>query len=478
MNNLLYVLIIILMVFVLLLVAAILRTILIKKELPEPKKFESKDSTATEKLSEMIKVPTVSIRGESNRDVINKFHKRLAELFPLTFKTAEITDIDGALLLCWRGKNSDFEPIILMSHQDVVPASGDWKYPPFSGTIADGRIYGRGTVDTKGSLCAIFQAVEELIAENFQPNCDVYIASSNNEEITGDGAVKTVEFLRKKGIHPALVLDEGGNVVADESGTARSAYVGIFEKGRANVRFTARSGGGHASIPFRGNPIARLAAFVNYVETGHPFKCRLTEPIVRHYAALAPYLGFRERFLFGNIWLFRPILPLIMRKMDGIYAAQVSTTCIFTQAQGSGGANVIPSEAYVVANMRFSQTENMTESIGKITKIAEKYGIETKIISGLDIAPASSVDSDEYRFVSSIISEVFGEIPVIPNVMLAGTDSRHYTQICDNVLRFVPLVLTNDELGREHAIDESISCSAIIQAVDFYKKLIKNYRML
>ena len=73
-----------------------------------------------------------------------------------------------------------------MSHQDVVEATGEWKYPPFSGQIAEGRIWGRGTMDTKGSLCAILEAVEELLREGFTPSCDVYVASSCNEEIMGD----------------------------------------------------------------------------------------------------------------------------------------------------------------------------------------------------------------------------------------------------------------------------------------------------
>lgn len=193
-----------------------------KKEFADDKPFDPyKDGidcdTHAEHLSKIIQVPTVSIRGRNDNTEIYKFHDLLEQQYPNIHRVCERVDIDGALLFIWRGKDKNRNPICLMSHQDVVPADSEkWKYDAFSGKIADGKIWGRGTVDTKGALCAILESIEELIKEGFTPVCDVYVGSSNNEEITGDGAVKTVEYLYEKGIHFDLVMDEGGSVMSYE----------------------------------------------------------------------------------------------------------------------------------------------------------------------------------------------------------------------------------------------------------------------
>ena len=469
----------ILTVFIILLLTAFFKAVFMKKERISGTPFDESDREKAlfraEKLSEMIKVPTVSVRGSTDLSKIYEFHDCLEKLFPNIHKTLEKTDIDGALLFRWKGTDPKRKPILLMSHQDVVEASGSWKYPPFDGKIEKGKIWGRGTVDTKGALCAILESVEQLLSENFTPLCDVYIASSNNEEITGDGAVKTVEYLYEKGIFFDLVMDEGGNVVADEDGLPSSAMIGIFEKGRANVKFIAHSHGGHASVPFKNNPFARLAKLIDIMETRSPFKKRLTKPVREMYKAMAPYMGFRDRLFYGNLWLFGPVAPYIMAKKGGQANAQISTTCIFTQAEGSHGANVIPETASVTANMRFMLHQGLKPSLKRVFKIADKLDIWVEMISGYDIPPVADMNTYAYKHVVESVKKDFGEIPVIPYVMLAGTDARHYTKICDCVLRFVPLVMTDRQLSSEHAIDENLDVSALSRAVDFYMDFIKSY---
>lgn len=146
------------------------------------------------RLAKMIQQKTISSRYEPKRDKFLLFHKTLEELFPNVHATCEKHVFDGSLLFKWNGKG-EHEPILLMSHQDVVEAGGVWEHEPFSGDIDEkGRVWGRGAVDTKGSLFCIFTAVEELISEGFQSECDVYIASSCTEEWSGDGAPLTAEY--------------------------------------------------------------------------------------------------------------------------------------------------------------------------------------------------------------------------------------------------------------------------------------------
>lgn len=471
-------------VFILLLIAALIRTQLIKKECGNAKPYDmDKDGIApeihAEHLSKMIQVASVSRRGNNDLTKIYEMHKRLEELYPLIHKNLEITDIDGALLFRWKGKNPEKAPVLLMSHHDVVEAVGEWKYPPFSGTIADGKIWGRGTVDTKGALCAILESVEHLLSKGFEPERDFYVASSCNEEITGDGAVKTVEYMYKRGIRPELVMDEGGSVMGHMMGCeANCAMVGVLEKGRANVKFIAHSHGGHASIPFRHNPFARLAKLINRVESRPPFKLKLTKPVKEMYKAMAPYMPFKYRFLLGNTWLLGPIMPFFMRKMGGQPAALVSTTCVFTMAEGSHGANVIPETATATANMRFMVHEPLEPSLKKMLKISKKNDIWMEMITGYDIPPTADTKCSAYKKVIKQIEMTFGEIPVIPYVMLAGTDARHYTKICDCVLRFVPLIMTDEQMKSAHAVNENLNVSSLARAVNFYSDFIEHYETI
>ena len=465
---------------------AAVRAVVMKKEFGDDKEFYPDRAgidvdTHAAHLSEIIKVPTVSIRGVEDKTQIYKFHDLLERLYPNIHRVCERVDIDGALLFKWKGRDSSRKPILLMSHQDVVPADGKWKHDAFSGDIANGKIWGRGTVDTKGALCAILESVEELIKEGFTPVCDVCVASSNNEEITGDGAVKTVEYLYEKGIRFDLVMDEGGSVMSYEDKdkgrmVAHNAMIGILEKGRANLKFTATSPGGHASVPFNNNPFSKLGKLIYIIEHKNPFKKRITRPARVQYKAMAPYMHhFRHRFLYGNLWLFAPIAPYIMHRIGGPAGAVVKTTCIFTMAEGSRGANVIPERASVTANCRFMVHEPLPQSYKKLGKLCHKLDISMEMLAGFDVPPMADMNCYAYKYVGKRIKETFGNIPQIPYVMLAGTDSRHYTKICDCVLRFVPLMMTGAQLNSAHAINENINVESLERAVVFYHDFIKNY---
>jgi len=213
-------------------------------------------------LSEMIRVETVSVKGGSDRTRFYALHQRMHELFPRLFAACEVEDFDGSLLLRWQGRGEG-APILLMNHHDVVEASGDWRYPPFSGTVAEGRVWGRGTLDTKGGLWAMLRAAEELIGQGFVPRQDVYFLSSCTEETDGSGADAISRELQRRGIRLGMVLDEGGMILPEPIGGARGTFamIGLGEKGCADLKFIARSSGGHASTPGRNTPLVRLVGF-------------------------------------------------------------------------------------------------------------------------------------------------------------------------------------------------------------------------
>ncbi len=442
---------------------------------------------AAQHLSRMVQIPTVSHRDSDDYSQIYRFHALLEELYPLLHqKTTRHIIGPGALLFHWasppapKKQTNPKRPILLMSHMDVVeaPSENRWDYPPFGGTIAGGKIWGRGTVDTKGALCAILETAERLLEKGFVPQRDIYIASSYNEEITGDGAVLTVDYLAQMGVRLDLVMDEGGAVMGSllPGVSSAAAMVGILEKGRANVLFSAHSPGGHASTPFRHTPLARLAAFIRHVETRSPFKKRIIPEVRRMYRLMAPMMNFPYRFILGNLWLFGPAAKYVMAHMGGMAGAMVQSTCVFTQASGSEGANVIPETATVTANLRFMPFDSMNASIHKLLRIAAKYKVEGSLIRGYDVCPSANTASRAYAQAINAIKTVFGaKLPIIPYIMLAGTDARHYTRICDTVLRFVPLAMNPQQLASAHALNENLDVAALEKAVAYYTTLLQNY---
>lgn len=363
---------------------AVIRTLLLPKKhssyslSEDTKRVES----YSEKLSRMVQAETISDRDNPSVDKFLLFHALLETLFPKVFSACEKIEIDGNLLLKWKGKSSK-DPIMLISHMDVVEAGGDWKYPPFSGTIADGKIWGRGSADTKCSLMALLQAAEEMITDGYVPACDVYLGSSCTEEIGGDGAPKLESWLKKHNVHLFMLCDEGGSIIKDPIGGVYGyfAAVGIFEKGYGDVKFIARSSGGHASAPGKNTPIPRLAKFISHVEKKTPFRVAFTPAVNAMFTRIAPYAGnFGLRLVMSNLWFFRPLLKKVMPLISAQAAAMLQTTIAFTMQSGSAGYNVLPQEAYVCANMRYIPHQGTDESIQVITELAKKYGIETEVL--------------------------------------------------------------------------------------------------
>lgn len=428
-----------------------------------------------EQLARMIRHETISCRNQEDRTKFYEFHKLLEELFPKVHEACEKHVFNGSLLFKWSGKGNG-EPVLLMSHQDVVEATGMWKHEPFAGEIdEEGRIWGRGTVDTKASLFCIFTALEELIAEGFVPECDVYIGSSCTEEWGGEGAPTTVAYLKEKRVRLGLVLDEGGMVVQNPMTgvTGTYAMMGIVEKGYGDLKFIARSNGGHASAPGKDTPLVRLGKFMTEVDKKSPFKVEMSPVVEELLNRMAPNCDFGMRLLFSNVKLFKPLLLKVMPAVSPVAGAMLQTTMAFTMAQGSDGANVLPQEASVVANMRFIQHQPNTESIELVRRIAKKYDIETEVIFEEPPHPAVDFKGEPFKLVESVIYDVFPGVDPCPYVMTGGTDAKYYSEICDNCIRFAPLVITPEQQASVHGLNENIFKGALPKGVDFYKMIIK-----
>lgn len=456
--------------------AALLRTLTSPPRKASYRPSEKDDDRAlayARKLSAMVRYDTTSVRDTDQRDLFLGYHRVLEDQFPLVHRYLEKTEIGGNLLYCWKGKSSE-KPIVLMGHQDVVPASGDWDRDPFSGDIEDGSVWGRGAVDTKCSVMAFMQAAEELLSEGAIPPMDIYFSSSCTEEWGGPGCCSLVDELKRRGVRPFLVLDEGGGIYTDPMFGIRGnfAMVGVFEKGKANVRFTAEGRGGHPATPVKNSPIARLSAFVTDVEKRQPFRCRLEPSVRAMLETLAPYGSFPIRLVLGNLWLFSPLVTWGAPLVSGQAAAMLRSTISFTMASGSQACNVMPEKASVSANMRFIPHQGMEESLEIIRKRAARFGLKTEVIEGSDFTPPVDIRGDAFRLVADTVRETFPDCPVSPFVLTAATDAVFYQEICDSCIRFAPVVYSPEEKRGIHGINEHLHYNSLPGAVDFFKNLI------
>ncbi len=443
----------------------------------QPEADPEREEAYAKKLSTMVQYETVSRMDEIQREKFLGFHKVLEELFPLLHQNLEKTEIDGSLLYLWKGRHSD-KPVILMGHQDVVPAEGKWEHEPFSGDIENGKIWGRGSSDDKCSVMAFMQAVEELLKEGFVPEQDIYLASSSGEEVDGPGARKIVEELERRGVKPFLVCDEGGAIVTEPIGGIKGnfAMVGVLEKGMGNLTVSAYSNGGHSSYPKKNSPIARLSKFVADIEKHDPMTVEFEPETEAMFKALSGYGPFYMRLLFGNLWLFKPLLKVLLPKISPQAGALLKTTIAFTQQSGSDGANVMPQEATLNINLRYIPHQGKEESDRIIEEIAKKYDLVISKNTGYDALEPVSTKSEAYHLVEEVIHETFPGLPVCPYVMTGGTDARNYQKICDACIRFSPVLFGPAQMKGMHGLNEYLDTVSLPGAVDFYKGVIRKIR--
>ncbi|MBR3767108.1 MAG: M20/M25/M40 family metallo-hydrolase [Clostridia bacterium] len=481
MKYVLFALLAILAVFVFMMLICVVRAVKVKKSPSEKKPAISWTKEEEEKyakaLSEMVKVPTVSKKkGEEYSDFL-KLQEVMEKLYPNIFQKLEKHDFEGNILRLWKGKNSSKGAILLMGHQDVVPAAEkEWTRDPFSGAIEAGCIHGRGAMDCKSTLSAEWSAVEELLEEGFIPEEDIWLFSSVNEENSGGGAIDAAKWFKEQGIRLNAVLDEGGAVIGNVfPGLSQPcAAIGIVEKGFCNLKFIAKGAGGHSSTPPKNTPIARLAMFMAEVEKTDPFKRELVSPIPEMFTSIAGHLIFPLRLVMSNLWLFKGLLSKVLPLFSPMAGAFVRTTCAFTMASGSEAPNVIPDEAYVICNIRPSVHQKAEESIEVLRNIAKKYDIETEVLLSRDPSNVSSPEGKEFNYLKKCIEEAIPDVVPIPYLMTGGTDCRQFELVSDNCLRFTPTRLTPEQLAAMHAANESIGVSALAEGVKFYKYYIQN----
>ncbi len=434
-------------------------------------------------LSRAIGYETISHKkGMIDDSAFVGFHKFLESSFPYvdSMLTRETVN-DYSLIYTWAGADKSLQPLVLAGHMDVVPVEyssrNEWKAKPFSGEVVDDYVYGRGTIDDKGSVVAILQAVEQLLKKGFTPNRTVIFCFGHDEEIGGEtGAKVMAEILSKRGVKAWMVLDEGGTLATGiVPGIDQTvALVGTSEKGYVSLEISADLPGGHSSMPEKSNALEAVNAAV-YELKHEPMPNRLTDPIKGFISHVGPHLPFAQKMAFANTWLFKPLIFSVYEK-SAAGAALIHTTQTATVFNSGIKDNIVPNRAKAIVNYRLLPGDEPEAILERARGIIKDTNVRVIIHDSFGVAasPVSSYSSEQFQQLSSAIRAVNPGVLVSPYLVLGATDGRYYYSISENVFRFSPIPLQKDDLKRIHGINERISIEGFQKSVNFYATLISN----
>lgn len=428
-------------------------------------------------LSKAVRIPTVSMtEGETDDRPFKEYQKFLENAFPEFHKIATKTLINKYSLVYYlEGEDKSLSPACFLAHQDVVPAGDGWDMPAFNGEIKDGYVYGRGSQDMKNQMIALLEAIESILLRKEKPKRGIYCCFGHDEEPGGrEGAQNIVKYLKEKGVKLEYVIDEGGIVLDGKTFTidGKIALIGTCEKGYADIILTVNENGGHASMPGKKTALGQICEAVGKLEK-HPLKARFTQPVDDMFDVLTPYMHYPLKFVMANRKLFSPLIKKALLS-KGMTAALMRTTMAPTMAKGSDRPNVLPNTASACINCRILPNETVESVMEYMSGIIANPNVKiTKGNMYRNPTMISSKNSDAYKKLSDTIKQIFPDLIPAPFLFVAGTDSKYYYEICENVFRFAPFELCEEDRSRIHSKNERCKIEDLIKAAKFFSALIE-----
>ena len=438
------------------------------------------DDSCVVHLQKAIRFKTISYDDASLMDssAFIGFQQFLFQTYPLIFSKLALERVNQfGLILHWKGKSAEAKPIILMAHQDVVPAEeatlNKWDEAPFSGAIKNEMIYGRGTIDDKGSLIAIFESTELLLKQGFIPKTDIYFILGHDEEVSGlRGAKQMAQLFKDRKIKPAFVLDEGGIITEYKVPGLKktAAVIGISEKGYQTLLLKINIPGGHSSMPEQETAIDEMAKAVVKLKQ-NPFPVEFSATVHHFLDYVGPEMPFISKMAMANRGLFSSIIASNYSK-TAAGNATIRTSTATTIFNAGVKENLIPGEAEITVNFRTLPGTTQKDVIAHVKKVIGNNRIQI-IPKGKGNEPkqVANLEDASFKYLQKTISAFKKGIVVAPYLALGASDSRYFGELTPQVFRFTPFT---DPEGF-HGVNERIPVKDFKNGISFYYNLMKNY---
>ena len=435
--------------------------------------------SAAAHLSAVVQIRTISHQDPADNEIAewDRLHAWLAATYPAAHRAMTRAILPNRTLIYhWPGSDTSLAPIIVMAHQDVVPVTdgteGDWKYPPFAGTIAENAVWGRGTVDDKGSLVGLFEALEALAGQTFQPKRGIYLVSGHDEEVGGSGAAAAAERLKAEGIKAIFTLDEGSVLLTDTPViNAPAIMIGIAEKGYATLKVTANASGGHSSMPPAETGVGTLARAITAI-ADKPFPLAIHGPGAAMLETLAAEKGGATKMAVANQWLFGPILKREVAATPST-AAAFHTTIAPTMLEGSPKENVLPQNANALINYRIAPWNRSADIMARATSAVGDLPVELSWVKQpREPSRVSSTSSQGWKWIAAAARADAPGAVLSPILVVGGTDGRSMEPVSEDVYRFMPIHFSLKETAMIHGTNEHLKIDSLARMIDFYGRLI------
>ncbi len=436
---------------------------------------------AVDHFAEAISIRTVSFGDPAEFDSVqfDLFNKFLADTYPLIYSQLDHeTFHEYTHLYKWRGSDPNLDPIILMSHHDVVPIASfyKWSVHPFTEGIKGDTIYGRGAMDDKFGVIGLLEAAEQLLEEGYTPKRSIYLSFGHDEEVLGSGAIAVVDHLKNLGVRAALVLDEGQAITQDlvPGVKEKIALIGIAEKGYQTLELQVDMAGGHSSTPAAESSIDVLAAAIGRLKS-NPFDPKITPALRGFMTSIGPHMGLKSRIAFANADILQGLILKSYDDAGGAAAASVRTTIAPTIFEAGIKDNVIPTTARASVNFRIIPGETRETVMKHVTDAIGDDRVQINYAKGGSApSPVSPIESDAYDIIQKSIKQIYTDVLIGPSLVVGGTDSRHFKAISDYVYRFAPFHITPHNYTCFHGIDERVGVSEFEDGIRFYRQMIIN----
>ena len=445
-----------------------------------PAVADSPPPAVVEHLAEAIRIRTISHQDPSKLDpeAFAAFRSFLRSTYACVFSKVEFELVsEHSLLGRWPGSDASLEPVLLEGHYDVVPIEPgtfeDWTHPPWSGAIADGFVWGRGAMDDKAAVVSLFEAADALCREGFAPARTLWLAIGHDEEVAGSrGASEMARILDERGVRLAFMIGEGGGLARHHPllPDDRVAMIGLAEKTYVTLHFSVLGTGGHSSAPPRDSAIVRMAKAMTALHE-QPMETKIVSPVDDMLEALAPHIGG----LTGLVLAYPSLTgPLVASQLSGDRIGQtlVRTTTGVTLFSAGVKENVVPQRAEASVNFRLLPGDDLDDLLAAVRERIDDDGIEIDGDLWGPIAPVADREGEGYRRIEATLASVFPEAVIVPTLVTATTDSRHYAILTDDVLRARPYTIDLSYPLGIHDTNERLAVESLVEAEAFYRELL------